>query len=228
MRAICNHISGLGVVSIQSYYMYYNCITMMQRAALYLRVSTLNKDQKTDSQAFALEEYCKARGYTIFRRYEDVGISGAKSSRPELDELMADAAQKKFDLVIVFRFDRFARNTAFLLKAMEYFKGLGIGFCSVSEALDTNTPMGQAMFTIIGALGALERATTVERIKAGLEAARSKGRRIGRPLLRDDEKIFELKRHGLSIRKIAAQLGISKGSVQAALTKYQNVVEVAV
>lgn len=228
MRAICNHISGLGVVSIQSYYMYYNCITIMQRAALYLRVSTLNKDQKTDSQAFALEEYCKARGYTIFRRYEDVGISGAKSSRPQLDELMADAAQKKFDLVIVFRFDRFARNTAFLLKAMEYFKELGIGFCSVTEALDTNTPMGQAMLTIIGALGSLERATTVERIKAGLEAAKNRGRRIGRPLVRDNQKIFELRQLGLSMRNIAAQLGISKSSVQAGLAMYQNVSDVAV
>lgn len=187
------------------------------KAAIYLRVSCANKDQKTDSQRYALEEYCKMKGYEICGIYEDIGFSGAKSSRPQLDQLMVDARQGKFDVVVVFRFDRFSRSTRHLLQSLEEFRSLKVGFCSVSESIDTQSPMGEAMFTIIAALAALERATIVERIKAGLHAARAKGKILGRKKEREDMKIILLREQGFSLREIAKQLGISKGSVQAAL-----------
>ncbi len=188
------------------------------KAAIYFRISTSHKEQKTDSQVHAVEEYCKAKGYTIYKRYEDIGISGATSSRPQLDQLMADARQKKFDVVVVYRFDRFARSTSFLLQVLEEFKSLEIGFCSISEAIDTNTPMGMAIFTIIGALSALERETIVERIKSGLQAARRKGKILGRKPKPINPKIVELKQAGLSLRQIAMQIGLSKSAVFKALS----------
>lgn len=191
---------------------------MTIKAALYLRVSTSNKDQKTDSQVYALEEYCRTKGYLIYEKYEDIGISGTKASRPRLDDLMTDAQKKKFDVVICFRFDRFARSTTFLLKALEEFRSLKIGFCSVSEAIDTNTPMGEAMFTIIAALSSLERNIIVERVRAGLVSARAKGKILGRPAKPIDPKIVSLKRSGLSIRAIAQQVGMSKSAIHKALS----------
>lgn len=192
------------------------------KAALYFRISTSHKEQKTDSQVHAVEEYCRSKGYTIFKRYEDIGISGTTSSRPQLDALMDDARQNKFDVVVVYRFDRFARSTSFLLKALEEFRSLEIGFCSVSEAIDTNTPMGMAMFTIIGALSALERATIVERIKSGLRAAKGKGKILGRKKRRNDDQIISLRKQGLSIRAIGKSLQIATSSIQQALKSYHK------
>src|SRR6202041_114645 len=113
--------------------------------------------------------------------YIDRGISGSKDRRPELDRLMKDAHSRKFDVVIVWKFDRFARSVSHLLRALETFNALGIAFVSLSEQMDTTTPTGKMVFTVLGAVAELERSLIVERVKAGLRNARAKGKRLGRP-----------------------------------------------
>src|SRR5215831_6051511 len=120
------------------------------RAALYMRISTKNHGQTTDTQAVALREYAERRGFDVIE-YRDEGISGSKDSRPALDRLMKDAKSRKFDVVIVARFDRFARSVSHLLRALEEFSHLGVNFVSLSESIDTSTPMGKMIFTVLGA-----------------------------------------------------------------------------
>src|SRR5437868_5192680 len=132
-------------------------------------------------QLCELREYCKHRGWRVISEYVDVGISGTKDSRPELNRLMADAHKRRFDVVCVWKFDRFARSVSHLLRALETFKALGIEFCSFSEQMDTSTPAGKMVFTVLGAVAELERSQIVQRVKAGLRNARAKGKRLGRP-----------------------------------------------
>lgn len=165
-----------------------------------------------------LQAYCAQRGFTIFREYSDHGISGTKERRPELDALMSDARKCKFDAVLVWRFDRFARSTKHLVSSLEEFQHLGIAFLSFHENIDTTSSLGKAMFTIISAIAELERNIIVERIKGGLRRARAMGKRIGRPELQMNiERIMNLKTQGLSIRAIAKQMGASPSYIHKAL-----------
>lgn len=152
--------------------------------ALYGRVSTTN-GQDPAMQLRELREYCKLRGWKVQDEYVDRGVSGGKDSRPELDRLMAAAHRRRFDGVVVWRFDRFARSTAHLLRALETFRSLGIEFVSLSEAIDTTTPAGKMVFTVLGAVAELERSLIGERVRAGLRNAKAKGKRLGRPPLRE-------------------------------------------
>jgi DNA invertase Pin-like site-specific DNA recombinase len=147
------------------------------RVGLYARVSTLNNGQSPEMQLRELREYCQRRGWIIAGEYVDAGISGAKDSRPELNRLMADAHKRKFDVVCVWKFDRFARSVSHLLRALETFKALGIEFCSFSEQMDTSTPTGKMIFTVLGAVAELERSLIAERVRAGIRNARAKGKR---------------------------------------------------
>jgi DNA invertase Pin-like site-specific DNA recombinase len=187
------------------------------RAALYARVSTANNGQDPSMQTRELREYCERRGWKFCGEYVDEGISGTKDSRPELNKLMADAHRRRFDAVVVWRFDRFARSVSHLLRALENFKALGIEFVSLSEQVDTSTPTGKMVFTVLGAVAELERSLIAERVKAGLRNARAKGKRLGRPRVAvDAARIGALRRHGRSWREITAEMGISKGSAQRA------------
>jgi DNA invertase Pin-like site-specific DNA recombinase len=186
------------------------------RIGIYARVST--KDQSCDLQLRDLRAYCAARGFDLIREYVDVGQSGAKDSRPELDKLMGDARKRQFDAVVVWRFDRFARSTRHLLMALEEFRSLGIQFISFQENVDTTTPMGRAMFVIVSVVAELERNLTRERVAAGIRNARANGKTLGRPkstVVR--ERILELKAQGQSLRQIAANLGVGYGTVRARL-----------
>jgi DNA invertase Pin-like site-specific DNA recombinase len=149
------------------------------KTALYARVSTLDKDQDPQMQLRELREYCQRRGWEIVGEYVDAGISGSKDSRPELNRLMTEANQRKFDTVVVWRFDRFARSVSHLLRALETFRALGIEFVSYSEALDTSTPVGKMTFTVLGAVAELERSLIIERVRVGVRNARAKGKRLG-------------------------------------------------
>ena len=161
-----------------------------------------------------LREYCQRRGWGIVKEYVDVGISGAKEKRPELDRLLADAHQRRLDTVVVWRFDRFARSASHLLRAMEMFRALGIEFVSLSEQVDTSTPTGKMVFTVLGAVAELERSLIVERVRAGLRNARAKGKRLGRPrMVVDVDKVARLRAQGVSWRAIGATLGLSPGTV---------------
>lgn len=138
----------------------------------------------------------------------DAGVSGAKDTRPELNQLMADAHKRRFDVVAVWKFDRFARSVSHLLRALDTFRVLGIEFVSLSESLDTATPAGRMVFTVLGAVAELERSLMVERVKAGLRNAGAKGKRLGQPSKNVDGTIVAaLRTQGASWRAIATKLG---------------------
>jgi DNA invertase Pin-like site-specific DNA recombinase len=182
--------------------------------ALYARVSTANHGQNPTMQTRELREYCERRGWSVAGEYVDLGISGTKEKRPELDRLMADAHRRHFDAVIVWKFDRFARSVSHLLRALETFQSLGIHFVSLSEALDTSTPAGKMVFTVLGAVAELERSLIVERVKAGLRNAKAKGKRLGRPKrIVNVERIKALRVQGLGWKAIAADMGTGIGTV---------------
>ena len=190
---------------------------MNNRVAIYARVST--SDQSTESQLLDLRRYVRERSWHIFNEFCDNGISGTTDSRPALNELMNDAKKRRFDTVLVWRFDRFARSTKHLILAFEEFRNLGIDFVSYQENIDTSSPLGSAIFTIISAVAQLERDIIAERVKAGLRRARENGKKLGRPVgsvLHNQytERAKELHGEGLSLRSIAGQLGISKSTVQ--------------
>jgi DNA invertase Pin-like site-specific DNA recombinase len=186
------------------------------RIALYARVST--KDQSCEMQLRDLRAYGAARGFDLVREYVDVGESGSKDSRPNLNMLLDDARKRQFDAIVVWRFDRFARSTKHLLLALEEFRSLGIQFISYQENMDTSSPLGQALFTIVSAVAQLERDLIRERVSAGIRNARANGKKLGRPKSPvDRERILELKAQGLSLRQIATKLGVGYGTVRARL-----------
>ena len=186
------------------------------RTALYARISTSNNGQSPEMQLRELREYCERRGWTVAGEYVDAGISGAKDRRPELDRLMADAHKRHFDVVAVWKFDRFARSVSHLLRALDTFRVLGIEFVSLSESLDTATSAGRMVFTVLGAVAELERSLIAERVRAGLRNARAKGKRPGRPRVAvDAAQVARLRAAGLSWPKIASELGVSVGTVYA-------------
>jgi DNA invertase Pin-like site-specific DNA recombinase len=187
------------------------------RAAIYARVSTSNHGQDVTLQTRELREYCERRGWQIVGEYCDVGISGTKEKRPELDRLLADAHRRKCDAIVCWKFDRFARSVSHLIRALETFQSLGIDFVSLTEGVDTSTPAGKMIFTVLGAVAELERSLIVERVKAGLRNARAKGKRLGRPrVVVDAARIAALRAHGRSWREITQEMAISKGSAQRA------------
>ena len=168
-------------------------------------------------QTRELRQLCEARGWQVSGEYLDEGISGAKDSRPELNRLMADAHKRRFDAVIVWKFDRFARSVSHLLRALETFNALGIAFVSLSEQVDTTTPAGRMIFTVLGAVAELERSLIAERVRAGLRNARAKGKRLGRPpVIVDTARIAFLRASGQSWPQIARELGVSVGKVYQA------------
>src|SRR5271169_2273626 len=186
------------------------------RAAIYARVSTLNGSQDPTMQTRELEEYCQRRGWQIHDIYVDNGFSGKKDSRPQLNRMMQDAHERRFSVVVVWRFDRFARSVSHLLRALETFNALGIQFVSLSEQVDTSTPTGKMVFTVLGAVAELERNLIVERVRAGLRHARAKGKRLGRPKKSIDAvQIKSMRAVGASWRTISRKMGVSVGTVFA-------------
>jgi DNA invertase Pin-like site-specific DNA recombinase len=168
-------------------------------------------------QTREMEEFCDRRGWELVGNYVDNGITGSKESRPELDRLMADAHRRRFDTVIVWKFDRFARSVSHLLRALETFKALGIDFVSLSEQVDTSTPTGKMVFTVLGAVAELERSLIAERVRAGIRNARAKGKRLGRPRVAvDPSRIAALRSQGHSWGTIHRETGIAKGTAQRA------------
>jgi DNA invertase Pin-like site-specific DNA recombinase len=182
------------------------------RVAFYARVST--RDQDCEMQLADLRRMAQARHVQVVGEYADRGVSGARDSRPDLDKMMRDARRRRFDAVWVWRFDRFARSLRHLVAALDEFKALQIDFASHQEAVDTSTPAGRMLFQVIGAMAEFEREIIRERVVAGIERAKRKGRKLGRPRVHlDRESARELRDGGLSYREIAARLRVSVGKV---------------
>lgn len=184
------------------------------RAAIYARVSTTNHGQDVNMQLRELREFCERRGLEIAGEYTE-SASGAKDSRPELNRLMADAKQRRFDAVCVWKLDRFGRSLRHLVNALADLESLGISFISIKDNLDLSTPSGRLMFQIIGAMAEFERALIQERVRAGLRNAKAKGKHVGRPrLVLDGSQITRLRSQGLSWLTIGKRLGVGEGTVR--------------
>lgn len=199
-----------------------NCASPKVLAAVYARVSTLHNGQDPTMQTRELVEYCQRRGWEVFDCYVDNGVSGKKDSRPELNRLMADAHARRFDVVVVWRFDRFSRSVSHLCRALEIFNALKINFVSMIEQIDTTTPAGTFVFHVLAAVAQSERQTIVERVRGGLRNARAKGKRLGRPRKTVDvDRINSLRASGHSWRSIAGVMKLSVGTVYAAARSQQ-------
>lgn len=184
------------------------------KVAIYCRVST--SEQSIEMQRLDLIRFCGLRGFSLFKEYIDEGISGTRDRRPGLDQLTTDARKRLFDAVVCWRFDSFARSTKHLISALEEFQHLGIDFISYQENIDTGSPLGKAVFTIVAAIAELERNIIVERIRGGIRRAREEGKRLGRrPLVDPDilRTVLEMKAAGQSVRAIAQAVKLSKSLV---------------
>ena len=189
----------------------------MKTAALYARVSTL--DQNCDLQLADLRRYARQR-FECLREYVDRGISGTQRHRPQLDVLVKDARKRMFDVVLVWKFDRFARSLKHLIDSLEEFRALGIDFISYTEGVDTTTPTGQLLFHVVGAVAQFERDLIVERVRAGMAHARAMGKRIGRPRAEVDlEQVVLFRNQGKSLRAIARLLAVPVSRVRRALVR---------
>jgi DNA invertase Pin-like site-specific DNA recombinase len=186
-------------------------------AALYARVSTL--DQSCEVQLQDLRRYASQR-FAQHREYIDVGVSGAQRHRPQLDCLMKDARKRLFDVVLVWKFDRFARSLKHLIESLDEFSSLGIDFISYTEGVDTTTPSGQLLFHIVGAVAQFERDLIAERVRAGMAHAKSMGKHIGRPRAKVDvEQVTRLRSRGMPLRAIARTLDIPVSRVRRTLAR---------
>jgi DNA invertase Pin-like site-specific DNA recombinase len=190
------------------------------RVGLYARVSTLDKGQDTEVQLTDLRSYAEARGWMVVDEYVDKGQSGAKDRRPELDRLMRDARKRKIDLILCWRLDRLGRSLKHLILTLDELQGLGVGFVSYNESLDLTSSTGRLMFQLLGAFAEFERNMIRERVIAGLNHAKAKGKRLGRPGVDlDPMKLNEMRGQGLTMRTMADKLGVSLGLVHKTLSK---------
>lgn len=190
-----------------------------KRVALYLRVST--SGQTVENQRIELERVANATGWAVVGIYEDAGYSGGKGrdQRPAFDRLLKDASRRKFDIVAVWSVDRLGRSLIDLVGFLQDMHAVGVDLYLHQQALDTTTPSGRAMFGMLGVFAEFERGIIRERVNAGLARAKSQGKKLGRPGLSDETRaaIRAGKEEGLSVRAIAAKIGVSVGSVHKAL-----------
>jgi DNA invertase Pin-like site-specific DNA recombinase len=183
----------------------------IKRAALYLRVSSL--DQHPQTQLYDLQQLASQRGYEIVKTYTDK-ISGAKARRPALDELLADARRRKFDVVVVWAFDRMARSVRHFLEVLDELNQLNVEFVSHRENIDTGGALGRAMIVIVGAIAELERNLITERVRAGMRRARLEGIVLGRkPLDIDRQALVRDRLSGMPLTACARRYGVSRGTV---------------
>ena len=186
------------------------------KCAIYTRVST--RAQNPDTQLGPLRKYALDRGFIIVKEHIDIGYSGATARRPALDSLMADVRARRVGVVLVWRFDRFARSVRHLVNALEEFRHLGVAFVSMTEQVDTASPLGAAMFSIVAAIAQLEKDIIRERVMAGLNRARAEGRVLGRPRVEvAPERVAEVYASCQSVRATAATLKVSASTVQRLL-----------
>jgi DNA invertase Pin-like site-specific DNA recombinase len=169
-------------------------------------------EQTCDNQLLELRRYLEARGWTA-KEYVDRGVSGAKDRRPALDQLLADAKRRRFDVVVCWRLDRLGRNLKHLITLLDDLQALGVAFVSLAEGIDATTPAGKLQMHILGAIAEFERERIRERVLAGLQRAKTQGKRLGRP--RAIVPIERLRRvDGLSVDVAAERLGVSRSTVK--------------
>jgi DNA invertase Pin-like site-specific DNA recombinase len=188
------------------------------RVALYARVSTRDKGQDPELQLVDLRKFATVRGWQVVGEFVDVGVSGSKDTRPQLDAMMRLARSRKLDVIAVWKLDRFGRSLKHLVNALEDLQALGVAFVSQRDSIDMTTPSGRLMFGVIASMAQFERELIQERVRAGLALAKTKGTRSGKPIGRpkvkrerdkDARRIRQLRDEGQSYREIADELGRS-------------------
>jgi DNA invertase Pin-like site-specific DNA recombinase len=182
--------------------------------AIYARVST--DKQKVDMQLNELRDFINRSGWKVYKEFIDEGYTGSNTKRPAFTEMQHEARKRKYDILIVWKLDRLSRSLKDLINTLDELGHLGINFISYDNNLDTTTPTGKLVFQIIGAVAEFEKDIIRERVVAGLENAKKKGKRLGRPKIHDGilEKAKELRKQGLSFRKIEKQLGVGEGTIR--------------
>ena len=191
---------------------------MPARVGLYARCST--NDQHPEAQLHALRSYAEARGLEVVNEYVDAGVSGARDRRPALDRLLADARRRRLDAVACVKLDRLARSVRHLTTLAAELEALDVDLIVVDQSIDTSTPAGRLLFNVLGAIGEFEADLIRERTRAGLEAARRRGKKLGRPRRIDARaraRVIRLRKAGRSIREIAATLGVGRGTIEREL-----------
>ena len=193
---------------------------MTKKVGIYTRVSTL--DQTIDNQLIELRDYCSKMGWEVVKEYADEGLSGtlSRDKRPALNSLIKDAYRKRFDSVVCWDISRIGRSMKELILFLSDMKDRGIGICSVRQGFDTSTSMGEIMFQFVGILSSWEREMIRERTLAGLERAKREGKTLGRRKVTNDTmtaKIIELRTAKKTIRQIASEVGVSRGTVNNVL-----------
>jgi DNA invertase Pin-like site-specific DNA recombinase len=193
------------------------------KVGLYARVSTIDKGQDVELQLKDLRAYVNARGWIIHDEYVDIGESGFKDKRPELNRLLEDARKRRIDCIAVWRLDRFGRSLKHLINTLDELRSLGVMFVSYSENLDFSTSTGQLLFHLLGAFAEFERNLIKERVKAGIANARAKGIKLGRPRAYIDiDELLNLRAKGYSIRAIAKKIKISPSLVHKTLSNFKD------
>jgi DNA invertase Pin-like site-specific DNA recombinase len=189
----------------------------MKKVSCYLRVSTMN--QSVESQKLELEKYCERQDWKIINFYEDHAISGTKSSRPALNKMLDDCRNGKAgEIIVTYKIDRLARSTADLLRILSELNNSDVGFVSMTQAIDTSTSYGKMVMVFLGAIAEFERDTIVERVKSGLERARSEGKTLGRPRVAVNvPEAIRLRDEGLGYKQIAKALGIPRTTLYRTL-----------
>ena len=188
---------------------------MKKKICLYARVSTDQQSTGLEAQVRALREYCRLNNITDVELFTDENQSGAKASRPALDRMMSMVRNKEIEKVICYSLSRLGRSTTHLLKLMDEMNSHEVKFISLSERLETETPAGRMIFTVLAAVSQLERELIAERVRNGLANARAKGKLIGRKKMRDSHLIRSLLKAGMSFRQISVVAKCSHGSVSA-------------
>lgn len=190
------------------------------RAALYARVSTTDKGQDPETQLRILRDYCAARDWEMTGEYVDMA-TGSHMKRPQMEQMLSDVQVGLIDVVLVYRFDRFARSTKHLLAALDNFRTGGVAFVSASESIDTSTAVGEMVFTLLAAVAQFERSLISERVKAGMARARAEGK-VGRPKthLELTPALYML-RAGHTLTETAAALRVSRRVLRRRLTEHE-------
>jgi DNA invertase Pin-like site-specific DNA recombinase len=191
----------------------------IKTVAIYARVST--DRQSTESQINTLREYIEKRSWKLFREYIDTGFTGSNTKRPAFNEMIADAKKRSFDVLLVYKLDRLSRSLKDLITTLDDLQSLGIDFVSYDNGLDTTTPTGRLLFHVVGAVAEFEKEIIRERVIAGLHNARSKGKRLGRPPIPCPafDQAKDLRKTGLSFRKIAKELNMDESTIRFNLKK---------
>ena len=193
---------------------------MTKRVVIYARVSTL--DQTVDNQLIELRDHCSKMGWEVIKEYKDEGLSGtlSRDKRPAFNEMIKDGYRKKFELVVCWDISRLGRSMKELIMFLSDMKDRDIGICSVRQGFDTSTTMGEMMFQFVGILSSWEREMIRERTLAGLDRAKKEGKTLGRKTVIDDDKVSHIRKLrsiGRSLRDIASEVGVSKGTVSNVL-----------